>query len=1119
MYRLDTLRTNRWLCWLPKIVATSVGMMLSALAVAAVSFPNVPLQSGLATPANLFFLLDDSGSMQWEVMPDQNLYFAYYLFPPPASLYGGTMYAYQVPGFDDNNLHNFYSRSPTNNAVFYNPTVTYIPWARADGTSYGDANPTAAPFNPSNSAAGTINLTARNSGYALWFTNPYNTDHTQAYVYTTDDGGYHSRNYYPITFYIYKGSGSVDDRDNYHRYQIRGSNAYVKDLDGGSESSVTAFSWPGGITRTVAQERQNFANWFSYYRSRILAARAGASLAFSGLGSDFRVGFRTINGAGEYRIPVSGLFTGTNKQTFFDRLLQTTINTNGTPLRTGLQWVGEYYAETSDTGPWGPAPQLECRQSFAIVTTDGFWNGAEPTAVGNEDGSNGSTITNADGASYQYTPVNPYQDSHSATLADVAMAYWKTDLRPDLANKVRPTSADPAFWQHMSTFGLSIGVAGTLDPSSDLPALESGAKSWPDPFSGSANRRIDDLWHATINGRGSFVAAADAGEFADGLQSALSTITDRVASASNVTANTTSLQTSSQVFQARFTSGQWTGELVAFDVTTSGVASTPSWSASQGIPAPNQRRIMTWNDSSAQGAEFVWNQLSSAQQSALGSSAVLDYLRGNRSGEQTFGGSYRNRNSVLGDIIHSSPTYVPDTDTLIVGANDGMLHGFDASNGQEVFAYVPSTVYSRLADLSDPAYDHAYYVDGEVVVSTRSQTPSQNIAVASLGRGGKALVGLDVTTPSSFAASDVLWELTHADLGHVVGKPFIAKVNNGDTAVIVGNGYNSADERAKLLVIDITDGSIIASIDTGAGSAADTNGLSTPKGWDEDGDGTVDTVYAGDLLGNLWKFDLSASNPSQWEPSFKQGRTYEPFFIAQDSNGNRQPITSGVAIGLNPRGGATAGQRFVLFGTGRYLTAADQSSVAVNTWYGLRDDGSQVGGRSDLRARSITVDTTAFGQSVRAFGRATAGDMTGKDGWYLDMVPPNGVPLGERFVSDPTLLSTVLVGSSIIPSTASCAVGGTGFINAIDAFTGASVDSVFFDLDRNNHFDASDLLEDASGDKLPAGSIDLGIGLTTEAVILGRWLVAGGSSGSLGSVPINNPTVTGRVSWHEVPPE
>ncbi|MEN8820268.1 MAG: hypothetical protein ABF271_04085, partial [Abyssibacter sp.] len=123
---------------------------MSAMAAAAVNFPNVPLQSGLATPANLFFLLDDSGSMQWEVMPDQNLYFAYYLFPPPASLYGGSMYAYQVPGFDDNNLHNFYSRSPTNNAVFYNPTVTNNPWARADGTSYGDANPTAAPFNPSN---------------------------------------------------------------------------------------------------------------------------------------------------------------------------------------------------------------------------------------------------------------------------------------------------------------------------------------------------------------------------------------------------------------------------------------------------------------------------------------------------------------------------------------------------------------------------------------------------------------------------------------------------------------------------------------------------------------------------------------------------------------------------------------------------------------------------------------------------------------------------------------------------------------------------------------------------------------------------------------------------------
>ena len=1097
-------------------VCVAGAMLFSSAAFAALSFPNVPLQSGLATPANLFFLLDDSGSMQWEVMPDDKLYFSYYLFPPPNNLYGGSIYTQQVPSFEDDNLHSFFGRSSQNNAVFYDPSLTYTPWARADGTSFGNASPSSAYYNPANTSAGTLNLTAQQSQTAVWFYNNFNTNHSNAYVYSSDY--YTTRSFWPITFYVYKGSGNVSVASSYVRYQIRGSNAYRKDLAGGSESSLSSFNWGGGVVRSVAEERQNFANWFSYYRSRILAARAGASLAFAGLSSDFRVGFRTINGAGEYKIPISGLFEGTNKQTFFDRLLQTTINTNGTPLRSGLKWVGEYYKESADTGPWGPAPQLTCRQAFSIVTTDGFWNGSD-TAMGNQDGNSGAIITGPNGSSYQYQPARPFQDSHSDTLADVAMAYWKEDLRADLDNNVQASTNDPAFWQHMSTFGLSIGVAGTLNPASDLPALTSGSKSWPNPTSGSANRKIDDLWHATVNGRGTFVAAKDPGEFADGLKSALSTITDRVASASNVTANTTSLQTDSQVFQARFTSGQWTGELSAFPITDTGVSGTATWNASALIPAPGQRRIFTVNSSSGAGVEFKWGQISASQQSQLGSSAKLSYLRGNQSQEQKAGGSFRNRSSRLGDIVHSSPVFVEDNNTLLVAANDGMVHVFNASTGVEIMAFVPSAVYANLAELTDPNYTHRYFVDGDIAVSTRIQTPNQNLAVISLGRGGRALVGLDVTDPSSFGGSDVKWEFSHADLGLALGKPFIAKLNNGVTAAIVGNGYNSDSERAKLLIINLQTGALIKSIDTGAGSSATSNGLATPKGWDEDGNGTVDTVYAGDRLGNLWKFDLSGSNVAKWETAFKSSGSPAPLFAATDSSGNRQPITSGVTIGLNPRNGSNAGKRYVFFGTGQFLTAADQSSTAVNSWYGLIDEGVRISGRSDLKQRSLTNQTTVSGQLVRTVSRAASGDMSGKAGWVLDLISPANGQQGERIVSDPSLLGPVLFASSIIPSSASCAVGGSGFVNAVDPYTGGSLDSPFFDLNRDYRFDVLDEADDGSGNKLPVGSVDLGIGLPTEGVVVGNWLVVGGSSGNLGSARINNPVQTGRVSWHEIPGE
>lgn len=1121
MFRVEANLSNRVLQRVSrrqsKLFGAVCGLLFAGAAQAGLSFPNVPLQSGLSTPANLYFLLDDSGSMQWEVMPDQNLYFSYYLFPRPSNVYGGSTYTNQVPDFEDDNLHNFYGRSAKNNAVFYNPEVEYIPWARADGTSFGNANPSAAYYNPARTASGSMNLTVSNTQNALWFYNDYNTDHFSAYAHVDDDA-FTDRSFWPITFYVYKGSGSVDLPGSYVRYQIRGSNAYRKDLAGGSESSLSSFSWDGGnITRTVAEETQNFANWFSYYRSRILAARAGASLAFSGLSQDFRVGFRTINGVGEYRIPVTGTFSGSNRQTFFDRLLQTTINTNGTPLRSGLKWVGEYYKETGDTGPWGPAPQITCRQAFSIVTTDGFWNGSDPS-VGNQDGTAGTSITNNDGASYQYQPANPFQDSHSNTLADVAMKYWKEDLRPDLDNDIQPSTANPAFWQHMATFGLSIGVAGTLDPETDLPALQSGSKSWPEPESGSGNRKIDDLWHATVNGRGTFVAARDSGEFSDGLKSALSTITDRVASASNVTANTTSLQTGSRVYQARYTSGQWTGELEAFPVTSSGVSATASWSASDQMPRPGQRNIYTMNDSTGGGVEFRWNQLSANQKSLLGVSSRLSYLRGNISNEERQGGSYRNRTSILGDIVHSSPVFIEDSNTLVVGANDGMVHVFNADTGEEVMAYVPAALYSNLAELSDPNYQHRYFVDGNIAVSSRSQTSGQNLAVISLGRGGRGLVGLNLSDPSNFSGTDVLWEFSHADLGFSLGKPIIAKLNDGSVAAIIGNGYNSDSERAKLLIINLSTGALLESIDTGVGSSSNTNGLTSPKGWDEDGNGTVDTVYAGDLQGNLWKFDLSAANRNQWEPAFKQGSTYEPFFIAQDSSGNRQPITAGVSIGLNPRNDGNAGKRFVFFGTGQFLTTADQTTTATQSWYGLIDNGAQISGRGALKQRSITSEQNVGGKTVRTFAKATPGDMSGKLGWYVDLISPLRGAEGERMVSDSTLLGDVLFASSIVPSTASCAVGGSGFINAIDPYTGGSVGSPFFDLNNDGSFDALDEVT-VNGNPLPAGSMDLGIGLPTEGVIISQWLIAGGSTGNLGSAQVNNPVQTGRVSWHEIPGE
>src|SRR5690606_13751091 len=481
----------------------------------------------------------------------------------------------------------------------------------------------------------------------------------------------------------------------------------------------------------------------------------------------------------------------------------------------------------------------------------------------------------------------------------VAMHFWKRDLRTGMDNNVPTSPADEAFWQHMVTFGVAIGLAGELDPEDDLVDLKSGAKEWPDPrlsdTSGSASysSRIDDLFHATVNSRGSFVSASDPVKFVNGLLSALTTISERPGSASNVTANSTSFTSDTRVYQASYTSGTWTGELTAYVATSAGIQGTPAWRASKEVPTDYKKRsIWTWNSSDSKGAKFP----TAAQTTALdvsgrtGSAATgaqnAAYIMGDKSNEPSKDGKLRARTSLLGDIVNSSPIYVGDSGALFVGANDGMLHAFDGSTGKELFAYVPGGIdLTDLASISNPQYGqtitHKYFVDGPIVVSAKSQTPGKNYLVGALGRGGRGVFGLDVTNPTSFDADDVLWEFSSdSDMGMVLGDPLVVTLNDADQtkAVVVSNGINSPDGSATLFILELATGKVIKEIEAGTAGG---NGLFAPRGWDDNGDGTVDYIYAGDLLGNLWKFDLSDASISKWEVANSE----KPMVVAGERDG------------------------------------------------------------------------------------------------------------------------------------------------------------------------------------------------------------------------------------------
>jgi len=1070
-------------------------------------FPDNPLQTGNERPAaNLWLILDDSGSMEYDYIPD------------------------------DLKNSTFVRKNRDKNPLAYDTTRDYAPWKNWDGSLMTGGQSYTGVYGDASKASGSTS-------------NLWNTTQT-FYVRkaglspssSTSDYG----NYWQIQIYEEEqscGKKCTTTVQVYERCERSSGSSFTKNCTRGESAALATNG------RSVAQELANYATWYSWHRTRMKVAKAGISQTFSQLGPSVRVGYTSIWDRNRYEIPVgngeSGVFKGSAKQTFFTRF-QAAEGSGSTNLHGALTQAGEYFRRNGTNGPWGPedgAAQYSCRQSFAILTSDGYWNNSanyNPTA-GNQDGSNGSTITNSKGWSYRYTPTRPFTDSFSDTLSDVAMKYWKNDLRADLENNVPRSEANPAFWQHMVTFGVSIGLRGSLDPNTDYQSIANGSKSWPNPWqtpsntydswNNESNRRIDDLWHASVNGHGAFFAATSPDEFAEALNSILTNVQKILASGSNVSTSSTSLQTDTRIFHASYYSGIWTGDMAAYDISNSGVSVEANWLASNGIPAYNTRKAFTWNGTA--GATFPTNaQATSARtgflainpfESAITSTQITNYLKGDSSLEKRNLGVLRNRESKMGDVVNSSPVYSADTDSLFIGANDGFLHAVNATTGAERFVYAPAGInYSDLGTLASPDYQHKYFVDGQIAISTRKQTPGKNLLISGLGRGGKGVFALNVTTPGTFSTGSVLWDKTSGvdnDMGYVMGEPLLAKGNDGKFLAIIPNGVGSTSNCSALFVYELETGSQLAKINTGAcGNSAlgQLNGLSSPRGWDSDGNGTVDEIYAGDLMGNLWKFDFTANTPGQWKVAFSG----QPLFKAVDKNGKAQPISGGLSLGYELYGS----RRWVLFGTGRYLTTGDVLNADVQSVYGIIDGSTRISNRNELIDRNIEI-LSSGGQVLRSF-ETWQPLPNGKRGWVVDMGSPYA---GERVIERGYLAGRVFVFPSVVPTSSNaCEASGRGFLNAIDAFTGTSTSAdsanhAYFDIgnDGNKNNDWLDKDGNSTGSNttgaLPVGSVETNIGMVTKPVLVGEQLVYGGSSGGKESRKVNIPPASAkRLSWLEV---
>lgn len=887
---------------------------------------NVPLYLGGSIPPNIIFTLDDSGSMQFEMMPDDN--WTRYIFPVPDEVYGSSTYANRAPAFEDTS-YSVRTRSSHINKIYYNPQVTYQPWSDYLGNSMGNVTPSCAPHNPSRPGLGCRNLTSTNREYADW--ESFNGDADDFPDDVSSDR--ETRNFWPAVYYHYNG-GDEWDASNYTEVEIRSGSTYAggpNRLDCGEDSPETC---------SYNEEIQNFANWYSYYRSRVLVARAGVGLAFGAQDASLRVGFAKINqgdaridGVESERAMVRGIrgFAEDDREQFFDLLYGTDIPALGTPLRRAVESVAEYFKRSDSRGPWSATPgsnsddrQLTCRQNYQILMTDGYWNGSDPD-VGNSDNAGGAEYTSSEGETFQYSPAAPYADSWSDTLADVAMEYWKTDLRPDMINDVPTNSSDPAFWQHLVNFTIGLGVNGNLDPTTDWDGLRAGTTDWPEPSDDSI-ANIDDLWHAAVNSRGTYFNVNEPTEFADALTNILGSINSRNSSSTSIALNTTSLNADSRIYQATYFSGNWTGELLSYRIDANGnTLENGAWNAAEELPAFDARNIFTFDGT--EGKSFLWDEISVQQQGQIGSENVLDFLRGDTSMEEGSpdGGPFRSRETLLGDIINSNPVYygppaqryldnwgtgAAENDApysayvsayndrqpvVYVGANDGMLHAFNADNGEELFAYVPAAVYHNLNLLSQPGYNHRFFVDDTpTVVDAFIGDSWRTVLVSGLRSGGQAIFALDVTDPTNFSEEDVLWEFSDvaeaaadansnsSDLGYTFGTPSVVRLQNGVWAAVFSGGYNNTIDNASdgaaadsttgdaaLYIVNLADGSLIKKINTGVGAEDDPsgenrpNGLSSPAVIDVDNDNIADLIYAGDLFGNMWKFDVAGS-PGDW---------------------------------------------------------------------------------------------------------------------------------------------------------------------------------------------------------------------------------------------------------------
>lgn len=734
---------------------------------------------------------------------------------------------------------------------------------------------------------------------------------------------------------------------------------------------------------------------------------------------------------------------------------------------------------------------------------------------------------------YWATDLNPDLDNDLPAYipfksGDTATDYW--DPRNDPATWQHMTNFVMGLGLTESLNNANVPWAGSTFAGQGYASLVAGTATWPAASSGSANN-VYDLWHAAINSRGEFFSVDSPEAMVQAFDDILSRIADRKSTAARPAINSGQVSTDENnngtvktvSYQTSYASDDnWSGDVKRFEkawnAQNNAFETSEIWSAKSQVPGWQSRTIKMAGSTNSGLVDFTWDNAGSASTAGTLANLLsrdpensnlpdargeqrLQYLRGNRSGENS---TFRQRSSVLGDFYSSSPAVVSGPRYLVnfsnrlegntaystfatdiagrrprvyVGGNDGMLHGFNALTGVEEFAFVPSAVFAKLNKLTGTNYSHEFYVDGSpVVADVYNGTEWRTILVGTLKAGGKSIFALDITTPGS---EELLWEFDDSSLpddaaakmGYSFSQPTIARLHTGTWAVVFGNGYESANNtngKAALFVVDAMEGTLLTSLEVqGVDGAA--NGLSTPKLADYNADGVADYAYAGDLQGNLWRFDLLRNGRSDTAPftteddsenaidDFEVAFGGQPLFSAVANTGTegRQPITSAPSLVLHPTGFGY----LVVFGTGKFFETGDKEGDKsfAQTVYGIWDKqtlGEEASdpniARSSLQEQTITTQTTVEANGTTRQGLVLSNNnvswqgsdtQAAQNGWFVNLRQSQG----EMVVENMSQLGRTIFFQSLIPNDDPCGDGANNWTYAINPFTGGRTSHNAFD--------------------------------------------------------------------------